>query len=364
MGTLNRIFDYLFINSKVNTLLFFASDYQDHLREKLLEAKTIYKKQIRRYGGLGFFLSFIRGTEAYTARENLYEIVNKGDEDIIKHLPTILEWMVNSPFHVLIRTLASIAHSSFELELSETLFRTYDAGGANRFNPFLYLAKFFVLLIDLIEPLIDLTIFNQKIPIIFRIPFVAIGLMFLSFGFIFAVLYFTTELVLNTLNTLLVEPVRFVFEVIQQLITGWNSEFKSYAPENFKKLNNFTQAVDPHPFDEAIKDNSLNIYNGSIVTLVESRKDVLLSLDKHQNHAFFQANKNTPLFNLHPHTILKAYRNHNMFQNFLFFSHFTKTSMANLFPVELTAKIVNICNDMPFPAEKKQEESNPNYLTL
>lgn len=71
----NNFISYLFINSKINSLLLYTAVYDNsssirRINNEGLEAKSIYKIQIRRYLGLGFFSSFIPGTEAFLARKN------------------------------------------------------------------------------------------------------------------------------------------------------------------------------------------------------------------------------------------------------------------------------------------------------
>ncbi|MBA2657650.1 MAG: hypothetical protein H0U70_11840 [Tatlockia sp.] len=127
---INRLFSYFFINSKINSLLDELTD-QTFLNNAL-SAKSIYKIQIRRYLGLGFFLSFIPGTEAFIARINLLSVIESCEEQAIS-------WIVTTPFYLINRAINVIADGISNESFLELLQKK--SWGINRLNPFFYLMR-------------------------------------------------------------------------------------------------------------------------------------------------------------------------------------------------------------------------------
>jgi hypothetical protein len=327
-------------------------------------AKTIYKKQIRRYLGLGFFLSFIPGTEAFRARENLFETIMHLEANNLKG-GELLPRLMNSPLHIFFRTFAAIAYFNIESSFSQILFRKNDIGGLNRLNPFLFLTKLFFMVLKHSNPLIDFLFFNSRMPFILKIPIFTLGAMVVAVLALVAVLYFITELILNSLNTLLVEPIRFVFEVLHQFVKSWITSMPS---ADYPKVNRIVEAVDGKLINEAKLSNSLQVYQTKELTLVESTDEIIGSFEKHRNSFFYEINKDRDLFKdiSSLETISIAY---NQSENLRKFSYFTHKEMLNQFPKELNKKIIETClklNDdqrmnylMKLMNIKSSEESQP-----
>ncbi len=340
MDSLNKFFSYLFINSKINSLLFFESYMRLNVtnpeNSEGFAAKIIYKKQIRRYLGLGFFLSFIPGTEAFKARENLFAIIVKLEPIDTGTLPARL---ISSPLHIFFRTFAAIAYFNIEFSLSQILFRKNDIGGLNRLNPFLYTTKLFFIIFKRNEYLMDLIFFNSKIPFIIRIPIFLLGAVVLVILALVAVLYFITELVLNSLNTLFIEPIQFVFAALHQFVTSWVT---SIPTADYSKVHSIVRDVEPR------LSNRAKTYHTKELTLIESSEDVINSYDKHHNSFFYNFYKDRDLLKLttlpiFQESILIAY---NQFENLRKFSYFTHKEIRNEFPKELNQKIIDNCLEL------------------
>jgi hypothetical protein len=253
---------------------------------ELETAETIYKKQIRRYLGLGFFLSFIPGTEIYLARENLLSIIEEAELENERREP-VFSFIINSPLHVILYTIVTIG-SSFRNGLTSTLKRNEDEQ-VNRLNPFLYITQLLVLIL-------------KEMPEIALFYVVLIPLLV-----VFTILQFVTELVLNSLFSLLIEPLIFGYEVIEQLVTEWPLEYASTPTEDYKKVNKLLNATnDPMYYNET--------YSTKELTLIEARKQSISSYKKHEEHAYFKLYKNTGLFDKRDSKIAEAY----MFINGLF----------------------------------------------
>lgn len=281
MFNLSEFISFLFINSKINSLLFFNSMRgmrfgAQGLIEEAMVAKSIYKKQIRRYLGLGFFLSFIPGTESYLARKNLLSVISRIEakvEESGKNSDAI------NPLHFFMRTFYALTYNHLEVDFSEILIQENYLAGINRLNPFLYLTQLAKLLI--LNSYNLLCNLKEKAPNFVQItlwlfcpiilPIYMTGLLACLIGL---VCYFITELILNSLNTLLIEPFQFVFEVIMQNVKNSHLEF-SYLPtddylkqaimnaynhlKNLRTFNDSTSQVFPQELRQHISNISLKL---------------------------------------------------------------------------------------------------------
>lgn len=95
---LNHPLIFLFISARGNAFISTAEatnndwSMQKNTIDNAKQAKNIYDRQIRRYLGLGFLLSFIPGTEAFIARKeylsSLVHLQNEFNRSQITNLST------------------------------------------------------------------------------------------------------------------------------------------------------------------------------------------------------------------------------------------------------------------------------------
>ncbi|MBA3536607.1 MAG: hypothetical protein H0T84_08365 [Tatlockia sp.] len=348
MDKFNKLFSFIFINSKINTLLFFEKMTNNSIVEPLV-AKIIYKKQIRRFLGLGFFLSFIPGTDAFKARDNLFETILQLESQLRFNtspdpIKQFMGWLITSPLHIFFRTFVAITYENLAKEFPDIIFRKEDIGGVNRLNPFLYPTKLFCMFLDNNNTLIDSIFFNNSIPFILRIPIYAVGAILIAVFALIALLYFTTELILNCTNTLLVEPFRYAFETIYQLVTSWNLDFRYIPSADYPKINKILHTVDKKLID-AEENSALQAYQTPDLTLIESTDKIIAAFEKHQNSLFYRINKDKNLVNQSRREILNSY---NELENLRTFSYFTHKEMPNLFDSALTQKIIDTYQNLNF----------------
>ncbi|MBA3535832.1 MAG: hypothetical protein H0T84_04370 [Tatlockia sp.] len=175
--TFNEFFSFIFINSKINTLLFALTVKDNHYQlsstlaiMEAEESKAIYKKQIRRYLGLGFFLSFIPGTEPFLARKALLSSIL-----ILESLDRLggqkaIEWFDTNIF---IRTFFSILYHNFKTDFVTILLKKDDKfAGINRLNPFFYPTKLVFTILEMTsESLHKLYYAVEELPPILKIFF-------------------------------------------------------------------------------------------------------------------------------------------------------------------------------------------------
>ncbi|MBA3536865.1 MAG: hypothetical protein H0T84_09685 [Tatlockia sp.] len=349
--TFNELLSFIFINSKINTILFsltsstvarYHPEYVTMGIEDAKETKAIYKKQIRRYLGFGFFLSFIPGTEPFLARNALLSSITK-----LESLEYIVGEKILLPvFHsnIFFRTLFSILYHNLNTDFSTILLnRDTRFVGLNRLNPFLYPTKLFTFLLDLnINSLSRLFHGIQNLPLILKIPvysalFIPVSIIAISL-ITALLLYFATELVLNSLHTLLVEPFIFAYEVLYQLIESWGLDLAYMPTTDYKQVNRLVTAIDDQLINDAKQNDNLHINLTNDLTLIESTEKVINSMEKHRNSFFLRLNKDHNLETLGDKTIKNSY---NQLEFLRKFSYFTYIEMANVFPKELTQNILD-----------------------
>jgi hypothetical protein len=366
----NRVFSFLFINSKINSLLFWlSSGLQNNsvfITPRINEAKiakSIYKKQIRRYLGLGFFFSFIPGTEAFLARETLLANIEKL-ESTMDGIDNLIPWVMKTPLHIFVRTYLSIVINNYKHTIASILFgQEEEPERLNRLNPLLYPAQlifsFIIFIINSSGPF-SIINFIKDLPLILKIPvypiLFLIGCIVFPVLMISVILYFTTELILNSLNTLVIEPFKFAYEVIHQLITNWDLDFASMPTDDYNKINTIIGAIDKKLIDEAKQTSSLHIYQAEKLTLIESTEALVNSMEKHRDSFFFELYKKTNLFQKDEKTIAASY---NQLANLRKFSYFTHKEMLNQFPKELKVRIKDTCFELDtLDANQKDEVCN------
>lgn len=361
MGKINDFFSFVFINSKINSVIFeleaelkLNQEGSAELSKVLTEgrqAKLIYKKQIRRYLGLGFFLSFIPGTDAFRSREALSNFIHKVEtnESELFDEGNILSF----PFNILWTTFRALYHSWEKIIVGEISYKE-DLKGLNPLNPFLYLTHLVVLLIKPIfewmntpikkddDNFLD-SLFSFSKPLAF-VFFIILSLITYILGIpiaILLVLFLATELVLNSLNTLFIEPVKFAFEAIQQLVETWGFEFACLPTEDFEKLEYLIEAEDIELFKELSTKNQFSSQTSELSFIVNSPKAIKTLKEEHHSF-FFEQNKDKNLFRENNRKKIRA--NYNEFTNLKIFYFFTKQiELLNVFPTELTKSIFDLC---------------------
>ncbi len=358
MSSLGNFFSFIFINSKINTILFYTSLFytselaignQSHdivmVTKEAEIAKIIYKMQIRRYLGLGFFLSFIPGTEPFLARKILLEAINNLESLQDRHGNQQL--IIGVLGNIVVRTFMVILYHSSKTDFVDLLLPK--EGGipkANRLNPFLYPTKlvFFIITSTNFLPLRYLFSYPPELPIILKIPvypilFIAIGVLGVLIIASF-ILNLATELVLNSLHTLVVEPFIFAYEVIHQFVTNRGLDFAYMPTDDYKKVNRLANALGDQLINDAELNDSLKDYQVQGLTLIESTERVINAMEEHRNSFFFRLNKGTDLLEKDDETIADSY---NQLTNLRKFSYFTQNEMPNVFPKEINQYISDIC---------------------
>lgn len=295
-------------------------------------AKAIYKKQIRRYLGLGFLLSFIPGTESYLGRSILLSVITKVEAELTGEDRAFF----GTPFYFLGSALHAIICNHSDIDFLRILFRKYsDFGGLNRLNPFLYLTQLIKQIIIISNKIFNesknelLLVLKNCFLYLIVLPLCPVILIMAVIGF---VSYLATELLLNSLNTLLIEPFKFLFEAVHQFVKTSDSEFSFKPTEDYIKINRLMDALSDKP-DE----NRIHIaYQTKELTLIEGPEKLIKAIDHHQNSVFFKHYKSTDLFEKEDQTIANAY---GQLENYKTFNFFTR----DILPTELRQVITNFC---------------------
>jgi hypothetical protein len=264
--------------------LFAARDQK--IIAEALTAKSIYKKQIRHHLGLGFFLSFIPGTEAFKAREHLLAIILKCEEQDDSGIIKIL-------FHIFQRTFFVLKTVIMDHEdPSEILFGKNNSNwGINRLNPFFYILHF----LQSIE--------GRDCPtdscggVILGVLLSTIGIIVYGISII---LYILTEPLLNALHTLLIEPFIFAYEVLDQQIKNPNMDYALISTEEFIKVNKIVNALDPANL-------ITNVETSQELTLVVGTEAKIVTYEKHRTSFFFKKYKDSDLFEQSSKSLVEVY---------------------------------------------------------
>ncbi|MBA2657075.1 MAG: hypothetical protein H0U70_08845 [Tatlockia sp.] len=336
MRFLNKLLSFLFINSKINSLL---EHHELYMIAESKTAKIIYKKLIRQYLGLGFPLSFLPGTEAYAARINLLSVIARLEE--YRQNSTL----DNIYIHLFKRTLASIKYS-----LDRERFQGDKVWGANRLNPFFYLTQMGVIFVGLLARI------NFKLPpqleflgdYIVLLDHLLIPLYIITFVMLVLVmcvhftLYFATEILLNSLNSLIMEPFIFAYEVLKQFFE--KEQFTQIPSIEYSELDPLRKTIDMNgEVIETDKQARLEIpkcYPTTEKTLIEGSKELINSFKFHQNTLFFKAYKNTGFFQQDKEIIQDSHAQLKAMQAFYWFA-------LQLFPIELSEIIFDCCVKTP-----------------
>lgn len=365
MDTFNRFFRFLFISSTINSLLSIRKtklSQKPELAIEALNAKSIYKKQIRRYLGLGFLLSFIPGTEAFKSREALVQSIFVLEANVALHGSAL--YVIFRPFFILYSHFIRIYQNPNELPLRinpeglEPLEKAPD--GLNPLNPFFYVLHFFsYLLMQVIHR-------SHKSADLLSSPlkYLIIGLDTLArrlleaLLFIIFILFIITELVLNSLNTLLIEPFKFAFEVIVQLGQTWDFEFAYLPTDEANKLNNLIEAVANVQLEREPNSN----VKTSKYTLILVPAKLIKTIENHRNSYFFKQNKDTDLFQKTKPEIREAYNLP------IVITYLMQTQILNGFPTEIIQFIFSLCLELnsvePSLSLAKDDESEDRVLEI
>ncbi len=318
-------------------MLFFASigsGYGVHrdgiLFNNTLTAKSIYKKQIRRYLGLGFFLSFIPGTDAFLSRNLLLNAIEKLEANIQEN-ENGNNFFISSPYHIIWRLVIALIYYNVEKDLGTILVPANSFQGLNRLNPLLYIFQGLRALILLFHDYFPRQNFHAAVDssillkmIIFPIITVLwlIGIAFLLLG---TSLYFLTEVLLNSLHTLVVEPLIFSYEAIYQLVTSWSFEFKLVPNEDYSKLMRLINALE-------VNEGLSQVTEGPEFTLIEASEKLQSEIEVQKESTFFKFYRGTDLFEQDNQVIREA---HTRMESLYAFNLFFK----QVLPVELREDI-------------------------
>ncbi|MBA2655951.1 MAG: hypothetical protein H0U70_03090 [Tatlockia sp.] len=251
-----------------------------------LSAKSIYKKQIRHHLGLGFFLSFIPGTEAFRAREHLLAIIIKYEEQDDSGIIKILS-------HIFYRTLFIVKTVIMNhKDSSEILSGKKNSNwGINRLNPFYYILHF-------LQSFEMRDFPTQEFSgVLLMILLCVIGIVVYCLSLI---LYIATEFLLNALHTLLIEPFLFAYEVFAQQIKNPNMEYVLISTEDYTKVAKIVNALDPENL-------ITNVETSQEITLVVGTERKINRYEKHRNSFFFKRYKDSDLFEQTTKSILEVH---------------------------------------------------------
>ena len=261
---------------------------------------------------------------------------------------TFLSFGKSSPFYIVTcllikhdKTLAYVREKKFkEILLGET--------GINRLNPLFYLGF-------LIGSFMFLSgmLFHRLLPLNARAYVYPPLLIILSVvGGTYALLYLLTELTLNSLHTLFVEPFIFAYEVIHQLVTHWSVEFTYTPTEDYLKVNKMLVAIGNN------QPGSGKSYSTKELTLIETREEEISFYKKHHESFFFKFYKDTTLFNKDPVRIAKSY---SLFVNLYRSTYFSKKEL----PKDVLRYTANTCFKLDsLDIEKKEEDCTTTRSTF
>lgn len=125
----------------------------------------------------------------------------------------------------------------------------------------------------------------------------------IAIGYCMAIiLYFLTEPIFNLLHTLLIEPLIFIFEAINQLITDRTLEYAVFPTDEFTKLNIIVEALEPTNVITEVK-------RTKGLTLVVGSEEKISTYKKQQNSLFFKKYQDSDLLNQPKKSIVEANAN-------------------------------------------------------
>ncbi|MBA3535585.1 MAG: hypothetical protein H0T84_03085 [Tatlockia sp.] len=292
---LNYYLDYpikfLFLNSKGKALIscaqnmFKNDEFSDFIIHGPTNSKEIYDKLIRRYFGFGFLMSFIPGTEAFTARTEYFLSLLKLHEKIEKYLdeqnlkshspyfhlknahPIVLSplYFLNNfikiyyeildedeihidklisnrkrNFNELISYLPIVSDIfSYNGELKEL--RTIQNWHKNIIHSLINpvrvissLLRFLHLSINRIFEIGDKDLYESSISR--RLLKLFSAFIFVPLRLVASLIQSSVDLVLNTIDLLLLEPIRFFYEAVEQYLDFKDEEFIYIPTEEYKGI--------------------------------------------------------------------------------------------------------------------------------
>ncbi|MBA3537816.1 MAG: hypothetical protein H0T84_14605 [Tatlockia sp.] len=262
---LDYLFKFLFINSKGKALINSAHLINNGKHRPVLlnyynpivdaeDAKSIYEVQIRRYLGLGFLFSFIPGTEAFTARTeyfgSLLSLHNyiKVDGAANNSDQPYLHYIRLTPLYFLdnfVGEIYTIPPFNERSSLSDLPFNIdhlkqvdwYKTLGHTLLNPIkivsFLLRLFHCSLVALVFSVLNYCVLAEALRWTTQ-------MLFLPLHVVVAIAEASVDLVLNCLDTLLLDPLRFVHEIAKQFLFLQNKshEFVYIPSEEYGGIDN------------------------------------------------------------------------------------------------------------------------------
>ncbi|MBA3537626.1 MAG: hypothetical protein H0T84_13630 [Tatlockia sp.] len=318
MEMLDRILTFVFINTKAKARLFrqYSSD-EEHVLQ-VNHAKLIYEKQIKRYlFGLGFFLSFIPGTEAFIARKELYT-------SLITHPASSYE-LADPILGALLGTITKYTYSRFgrfNFDFDEAFYKIIHGTGAKSwllhpFNIFQYLAGMLEFMRNFFWHQYE---FDSSINQLTRSFFgILLAIDFLLLVAVIFLLVIPTEFVLNAIDTLIFDPIRFIVGEIKQSYDYYDKEFLYVPTEEYNKVTMIKDAL-----NTSAQENPLTIISANQFTLEITSSEKKNQYTTYANGFFFKTYKNDPMFLEKDYKSIAA--THRTLENLERFYFFNKSS--------------------------------------
>ncbi len=265
-----------------------------------IKAKAIYDKQIKRYLGFGFLASFIPGTEAFLARTDyflsLLEIHRKienqleGGEFYAKHFHTIgltplyflstfvakfYEITATAKTNILVNrkdTLGDLGsylpivsdivwYSSRRGETIHIQENWYKHLFSSLLNPIKLVSSALRFLHRSVDTFYELGTETRTESSLPRLLLKGISaLFFIPIRLLVSLIEKTVDLGLSVLETLFIEPLRFGYEVVEQLLETWDKEYVYTPIEESNGIMHINNALDSHVYrDQIIETEQFNL---------------------------------------------------------------------------------------------------------
>ncbi|MBA3537321.1 MAG: hypothetical protein H0T84_12045 [Tatlockia sp.] len=352
MGKLDRILTFLFINTKAKTRLFRGeynvTEFNDANLinvQELNYVKLIYEKQIKRYFlGLGFFLSFIPGTEAFIARKELYK-------NLITHPKSSAYEFLDPIVGTLFGTMSNYTWGR-DFDFDEAFFKLIHGTGAKYWvhhpiNIFQYLAGMLESLRHFFWNEYEFN--NNPEALLTRFGFgILLAIDFLLLVSVIFLLVIPTEFVLNMIDTLIFDPLRFIVEEIKQSYDYYDKEFLYVPSEEYNIVKMINNALNI-PAQENSTTISANQY-----TLEISSSEKKNQYTTCVNGLFFKTYKNEPMFWKKDHKAIAAA--HRTLENLERFYFFNKS--MDVLPKDM----VNLIAAVSLENEMTEDESSIQFV--
>lgn len=270
---------FLFVNSKgkclIDALTLTSPGTEGHLMglRKLLNAQQNYEVLTRRYMGLGFFASFIPGTNAFAARMDyvreqlevhkaIQEILNGHEfpfhgaiqlsltpfyflENFAENYCSITDTALNNIVKIrkdsLLKLVSYFPIASDFIQVNSgsiTLKKDwYENLGHTLVNPLRIISSLLRFLHRTVDAIFEIGAENGTESSLGRKFFKGLSaFLFLPVRLLVGVVEAAVDFVLDTLHTLLIEPWSFAYETGKQLVTTWSKELLYIPDKEYKGI--------------------------------------------------------------------------------------------------------------------------------